>query len=190
MKSTDPIDFAPGSARPRRHLIKRGLVGVVVASCALACMGLPAIAAPGDTSTGSTTANVDVTTAIALTGLTSAFTLTGLPGATVTASGAVTMTVTTNNLAGYAVTVESAAPVLAATAGSNPDSIPITALGVRETGGTTFTALSSTGTDTVHSQGTRSAEIGDTVSNDYQVVIPFVNEDTYTTTLNYIATTL
>lgn len=33
------------------------------------------------------------------------------------------------------------------------------------------------------------AGAGDTVTNDYQLAIPFVNADNYTATLNYIAAT-
>ncbi|GLZ39295.1 hypothetical protein Acsp05_29190 [Actinokineospora sp. NBRC 105648] len=149
-----------------------------------------AAAAPGQTDTDDTIAKVVVTSAITLTNLTPDFTLTGLPGATVAQSGIVTFTVTTNNLAGYAVTVQSRTPALAPTASGNTDSIPISALSVRETGTTPYTPLSNTAPVTVHSQSTRSAPTGDNLSNDYQVVIPFVNEDTYTTTLDYVATTL
>jgi hypothetical protein len=149
-----------------------------------------AAAAPGDTSTGTTNANVEVSSVIALTALTPDFRLTGLPGATVTGAGAVTFTVETNNLAGYAVTVQSQTPTMTAGTPGNTDSIPIGALSVRETGTTPFTSVSGTGAVTVHTQATRSAQAGDALSNDYEVVIPFVNEDTYSATLDYIATTL
>ncbi len=146
--------------------------------------------ASGPTSGGSTTGNVDVNTSIALNGLTPSFTLTGIPGATVTGLGAVTMNVQTNNLAGYAVTVESSTPTLLPTAVGNADSIPISALSVEESEFGSFTPVSDTQTVTVHAQDSRSAEAGDNLFNDYQVVIPFVNEDTYSATLNYIATAL
>jgi hypothetical protein len=168
----------------------RGLLGIA-AGIALAGGGAGAAsAAPGIGSPGSTQANVAVSSAIALTGLTPSFTLTGVPGATVTGLGAVTMNVATNNLAGYAVTVESATATMAGAAGGNADSVPIGALSVRESATTTYSPLSSTLVRTVHTQSTKSVEGGDALSNDYQVVIPFVNEDTYTATLNYIATTL
>ncbi|MEV5968233.1 hypothetical protein AB0L70_41085 [Kribbella sp. NPDC051952] len=181
----------PGGPRGRPgRACRRGLLGAA-AVIALAGGGAGvAAAAPGAESPGTTQANVAVSSAIALTGLTPSFTLTGVPGATVTGLGAVTMKVTTNNLAGYAVTVQSASATMDAAASGNADSVPIGALSVRETATTTFGALSSTAAQTVHTQSTRSAEGGDSLSNDYQVVIPFVNEDTYTATLNYIATTL
>jgi hypothetical protein len=184
---------SPARRSTNRHagrLVFRGVIGAASVVAFAGVLASPAIAAPGDTSTGSTTANVDVGSSIALTALTPTFTLTGVSGATVAEDAAVTMNVATNNLLGYAVTVQSATPTLAATAAGNTDSIPIGALSVRETGTVPYTPLSNTAPVTVHSQPTRSAEGGDTVSNDYQVVIPFVNEDTYTATLNYVATTL
>ena len=125
-----------------------------------------------------------------MTGLTPAFTLSGVPGATVTDVGAVVFTVQTNNLAGYVVTVQSQAPVLSPSTGGNSDSIPIGALSVRETGTTVFTPLSNTVATLVHSQGTRSTANGDSLSDDYRVVIPFVNPGIYETTLNYVTTAL
>lgn len=100
------------------------------------------------------------------------------------------MTVTTNNFTGYAVTVQSASANLAPNIIGSTTSIPIADLGVRETGVGSYTPLSDTNPVTVHSQGTASASTGDTVSNDYQITIPFVRQDTYSGTLNYIATTL
>jgi hypothetical protein len=182
---------SPGNSRSRPARVRRrGFVGAA-AVVVLACGGTGiAAAAPSADSPGSTTANVAVGSAIALTGLTSSFTLTGIPGATVAGVGAVTMNVKTNNLAGYAVTVRSLTATMGATAVGNLDSVPIGALSVRETGTTTYAALSDTVARTVHSQATRSAEAGDTINNDYQVIVPFVNQDTYTASLNYIATTL
>lgn len=168
----------------------RRLVATAGAALLLAGVSSTAFAAPGQTSADSTEANVEVLSAIGLTALTPDFLLTGLPGATVAGLGAVTMNVSTNNLAGYAVTVQSASATLDPAAVGNPDTIPIGALSVRETGSTAYTPVSDAAPVTVHTQGTRSAQGGDTISNDYRVVIPFVNEDTYTTTLNYIATTL
>jgi len=167
-------------------------VGVLGTAAALTwAMTGSAFAAPGPSSSSDTTvANVEVTTSIDLTGLTDHFTLTGIPGATVTNDGAVTMNVKTNSFGGYAVTVQSATDsLLPADSVANVDSIPIDALLVHGTTGT-YTPLSDTAPFTVHTQATRSAELGDTITNGYQVVIPFVNEDTYTATLNYVANAL
>ena len=177
---------------PGHRGLWRGLVaGAAVVALVGASAGI-ASAAPGDTSTDTTVANVEVNNAIVLSGLTPSFTLVGLPGSTVTSDGEVTMTVETNNLAGYSVTVQAATATLLPRVTTNLDRIPIGNLAVRESaanpGG--FTALSSTSPVTVHTQPTRSAEGGDDISNDYSVNIPFVNTDTYTATLNYVATTL
>jgi hypothetical protein len=189
---TTSAEFSVATNKKKRlgRLMLRGVVFGAAAAAAVCMTAASAAAAPGDTDIGSTEANVEVTTSIALTGLTESFTLTGIPGATVTGLGAVTLNVETNNLAGYAVTVQSAAATMAAAAPANTDSIPIGALSVRETNETTFTPMSATGTALVHTQANRSAEAGDALSNDYEVVIPFVNEDTYTATLDYVATTL
>lgn len=168
------------------------VAGVAALATALTALSvLPASAAPGETATDTSVANVIVGSVITLTGLTSSFNLSGIPGATVSLASAVTMNVETNNIAGYAVTVQAESDTLdPADTVANPDTIPIGALSVRETGTTSYTPVSDAVPVTVHSQGTRSADGGDTVNNDYQVVIPFVNADTYSVTLDYVATTL
>jgi hypothetical protein len=139
-------------------------------------------------SSGSTTARVVVNSTITLSALTPNFTLTGDPNATVTSNGAVTMNVLTDNLTGYNVTVQAAAASLGGSPG-NTDTIPIADLRVRETGAGPFLPLSNLAPILVHTQLTRSGLTGDTISNDYQVAIPFVNADTYTVVLNYVAST-
>ena len=124
---------------------------------------------------------------ITLTGLTPTFALTGLPNSTVSKDGATIMTVTTNSVGGYKVTVQAANSTMSGTAG-NADSIPIERLGVRESGTTLFQALSATTPQTVHQQNSPSAPGGDAISNDYQIQIPFVASDTYSATLDYIVT--
>ena len=100
------------------------------------------------------------------------------------------MNVKTNKFAGYDVTVQAETDTLVATDPDNDDSIPIGALKVRETGESAWSAMTDATPLTVHSQGARSAEVGDTVRNDYHVQIPFVATDTYSVTLDYVATTL
>jgi hypothetical protein len=123
---------------------------------------------------------------ITLSGVTPSFTITGLPDTTVQADGAVTMTVTTNSPSGYQVSVQATTDSLTGLT-ANGDSIPIDQLGVRESGTTYFDPLSTTTALVVHRQATPSAPGGDAVSTDYQVRIPFVASDTYSTTLDYIA---
>ena len=124
---------------------------------------------------------------ITLSGLTPSFTLSGLPGSVVTGNGAVTMTVTTNSTAGYTVTVEADSPVLAPHTPGNVDSIPVGALRVRESGTSGFLSLLSDSPLVVHQQNSPSGPNGDAVSNDFQIQVPFVNADTYSGTLEYIA---
>ena len=103
------------------------------------------------------------------------------------------MNVETNNATGYNVTVAPEAPVLGGT-GTNADTIPVTDLSVRETGTTPYTPLSGDTPPvpvTVHNQDVRSAVgTGDDLSNDYEfnTPIPNVNSDTYSVTLDYVAT--
>src|SRR4051812_7719606 len=86
--------------------------------------------AQADEDTGTTIANVAVGLAITLTDLTPTFTLSGLPGVTVTDGGAVTMRVATNNFAGYTVTVQPDSVNLDPTINGNDDVIPMSLLQV------------------------------------------------------------
>lgn len=167
-----------------KQLVQRSLIGIAIASASFVAMVGTAGAA---TSSGTVSANVSVTNAITLSGLTPAFTLTGAPGATVTDTGAVAFNVLTNDIAGYNVTVQSNGTALAPTTVGNTDSIPMAALTVSNGGANSFAPISNV-PDVVWAQGTRSASAGDNHSNDYRMLIPFVNSDTYTTTLNYVAT--
>jgi hypothetical protein len=167
----------------------------VTALCAVTAAvtvgAVTAAPASADTDTGSTTVNVEVGGVITLADLTESFTLSGNPGATVTTGATpVTMTVTTNNAAGYTVTVEPALATLGGAIPGNTDTIATSLLKVRPSGVGTFTALGVGAPVTVGGKTAPSAEAGDTVSNDYQITIPFVAPDTYSGTLNYIATTL
>jgi hypothetical protein len=163
-----------------------------MATASVGMMAGSASAAPGDNSHDTVVANIGVNSTILLTGLPGAFTLNGAPGTIVTGLGDVSFNVMTNNIGGYKVTVQAAASALAPTAVGNPDSIPIETLQVREAAANpgAFTSISNGGAVSVHSQATRSAAAGDVLSNDFQIQIPFVATDTYTATLNYIATTL
>ena len=111
------------STIPRLWALIAG-IGVAAATGSLMTAGgtVPALA---DTDTGNTTANVDVSSAITLTNLTASFTLTGSPGTTPTTGGSpVSMTVTTNNFAGYDVTVVPSTLNLTGAISGNTDVIP------------------------------------------------------------------
>lgn len=124
---------------------------------------------------------------IGLSGLTSSFDLAGLSDTTVTANGAVTMTVTTNSTGGYQVGVQAESPTLVGATPGNADTIPIAALLVRQSGTSLFEPMSATAPLVVHSQTRPSSPGGDAVSNDFRIQIPFVSTDTYSTTLDCIA---
>ncbi len=123
---------------------------------------------------------------ITMTGLTPSFTLSGVPHATVSSNGAVTMTVITNSPNGYQVTVQAATAAFSGSAPGNTTTIPVGQILVRESGTPGFRALSAITPLVVHQQSTPSAPLGDAVSNDFQLKIPDVVPDTYSATLDYI----
>ncbi len=155
---------------------------------AVAGIGIAALATvPAYAATGSTTGNVNVNHSITLTGLSASFSLSGAPATTANALGAVTMSVKDNNKTGYTVTVQAASANMVGGATGNSDTIPVSALTVRNT--TTagaYAAISSSSATTVASTTVKSTGGGDTVSNDYQMLIPWVNSDNYSVTLNYV----
>ena len=197
-----PIDASVRAGKRDSRVLLRGAVVAAAAAAFVAGIGSSAFAAPIATPVGPTIANVGVTAGITMTGLTPSFTLTGTPGATVSQAGAVIFNVETNNVAGYAVTVHSESPNLVGTGVlvggvANADVIPITALTVKDSTAATYVPLGTTtagvptaGTVTVHTQAGRSANGGDALSSDYSLRIPVVNVDTYSATLDYVATTL
>jgi hypothetical protein len=132
-----------------------------------------------------TTATVSVNSILTLSGLTDDFTLVGDPSTTAEDTGAVSMNVLTNNLTGYTVSVQAEADALTGATTGNGDTIPIGNLKTKNTSGT-YTGLSDTAALTVASSDAKTLELGDTVSNDYSVDIPWVNADTYSVTLNYV----
>jgi hypothetical protein len=126
---------------------------------------------------------------ISLTGVPSSFTISGNPTSTVTQASAETYRVTTNDPLGYTVTVQAqSATLLGATAG-NTDAIPLGNVSVRGHGGGGFTPVSSTGAVVVHSATSASAPSGDSLSDDFQVAVPFVNSDAYSVGLVYLVST-
>jgi hypothetical protein len=156
-----------------------GVVGIGIAALA----ATPVYAA----TTGSTTANATVNSSVTLSGLSPNFTIAGAPLTTATGLSAVTMNAKTNNKTGYNVTVQAAAATMTGAIAGNTDTIPVSALSVRNTTtGGAYTAISNTASVQVANTTAKSTSGGDTVNNDYQVAIPWVNADTYSVTLNYI----
>jgi hypothetical protein len=158
--------------------------GVVLTFIGLGIAALAGGPAGADT-TDSTTANSAVGSVLALSGLTSSFSLNGDPNTTSNAiTDDVSMTVESNNLTGYNVTVQAAADSMDPATAGNADSIPIADLKVKNDAAA-FTSLSDLSSVTVASTSARSANGGDTVTNDYRLAIPWVNADTYSVTLDY-----
>jgi hypothetical protein len=162
----------------------RATIGVLAGAAALAAAVAPATPAQAQAE-DTTDVTVAVAQVITLTDLTPAVDLAGEPGETVTVTDAVSMTVTTNNAGGYSVTVVPTTTDL--TGATTGDTIPFTDVEVENSDGA-FTPLDPGAPVTVHTQTTPSAAGGDTVTHDYQIDIPFVDADTYTGTVVYVAT--
>jgi hypothetical protein len=178
------------STRPVIRLAKVASVGLVVAVTAFGFGAGAASAAGSNPDNGDTTAYAQVDSGITLTSLTSAFMLTGTPGATVSTGEPVTYNVETNNVTGYTVSVQAAgSTMLPENTVANADTIPIADLTVRESGVGEFAPVTAVGGNAVlvHAQDGRSANGGDNLSTDFRMRIPTVNADTYSATLNYLA---
>lgn len=135
--------------------------------------------------TATTTADAEVTSTITLSG-DGAFAISGAPGDVATATSG--LTATTNNTAGYNVTVlAEGADLLPADTMTNGDKIPVTSLQVADSG-STLTALSTTEAVTVHTQAAKSADTGDVLTANYSLAMPFVNADIYSGDLTFTAT--
>lgn len=178
-----------GAAKPR---VRRLVAGTAIAAVALTgFVGLAgsASAAPGD----SVDVSVEVGSVLDLVISTDDFELNGPAGATVDLTGAVAYTVTTNNNTGYSVTVEASADVLTgASTADGTDTIPVGAITVEQADSIVDGPQPIEGPTgdpvELHTQATRSLAAGDNFSNDYSIVIPFVTPDTYSVSLNYLAT--
>ncbi|MFC6086189.1 hypothetical protein [Sphaerisporangium aureirubrum] len=152
-------------------------------------LGPGAPAAQADTDTGSTTVNVEVTSSITLTDLTPEITLTGAPGEVPTAQ--VTMVVTTNNFAGYNVTVVPRTANLTPAIVGNTDVIPASSLqvsGPAQTGA--FVNLTPGTPLVVATSDDPSPAGGDSITNNYRITVPYVRPDVYSGILDYVVTTL
>ena len=143
----------------------------------------------GGTDPGCSSSITVAPTSIAVTDLISEFTLAGMPDTTVRGAEAVTMTVTTNSVNGYTVTARANSSELVPVTPGVTDRIPVANLRVRESGTSAFSPLSATIPVLVHQQSGPSAPRGDAIGNDYEVDIPFVAADRYSTTIEYVAMT-
>lgn len=188
---TNPSGRARTPAHRGFRIAARTVLTTATAAAFLGAASLSASAAPNDTAVDSVTANVNVDSTITLTVDQTSFDLDGTGGTTVTETNQVTGTVTTNNQAGYSVGVLAAAAALVpADPLANTDTIPIGNLSTHNADNSAYVALSTTVPVITTTKATRSALAGDAFSDDYEVVIPDVNSDTYSVTLDYTATAL
>lgn len=126
---------------------------------------------------------------VSVSGVTESFILTGQANTTVGSDGAVTLTVRSNNPGGYVVAIQATEPSLTGADPANTMTIGVDQLRVRESGTSAFQPLSADESVVVHQQAAESAPLGDAISNDFEVAIPFVQPDSYSTTLEYIVST-
>jgi len=182
--------------RERRRLPAAARLGTLAAGVALAAGSMALLPAgralAAATPVQGSAANVTIGSAIVLSALTGSFTLAGSPGDSPVGIGVVTMDVFANNATGYTVTVQPATATMTGAIVGNGDTIPVGDLSVEETGAGAYVPLSGTAATTVYTQATPSAATpGDALSNDYEFSTPIPNviPDTYSVTLNYIATT-
>jgi len=190
MTSHMPGFNSASTTRSPSRSVLRGVLSAAAAAALISTCAMPAFAAPGDHSDDTTVANVGITSAIALTGLTSSFTINAPINATTEAQDAVGYTVNTNNAGGYNVTVNSESATLDPdNADTNDDTIPIENLGVRvgNVAATTYLPVTEAPVE-ISNKATRSAPLGDVITNDYQIEVGFVADGTYSATLDYVAT--
>ena len=201
--TTDLFGTSPAisssSPAPKHRGRRAGSIGIAAgAAVALFIGGLGATASAAPPN-GATQGNVVVGAGLTLSGLSASFTLTGIPGSL--QSGEVTYNVETNNVTGYQVTAvgvvsgtpDVTAAFLPGNTTANTDSIPMSTLTVGDasTGLPEYLPMSSANVaNVVHTQSGRSIDGGDDLTTGFQMLIPVVNEDTYTATINYLATIL
>lgn len=165
---------ATATRLPQRMLTTGGSLLLAGGLAAAMFAGAPALA-----QTAPVTAEATVENAISLTANDATVALTGVPGAATTASSG--LVATSNNAAGYNVTVLAGAANMAGT-GTNTDVIPVGDLSV---GG--FAANSTTAA-TIHTQALKSADAGDAIPVPYALTMPHVNADVYSVGLTFTAT--
>lgn len=174
----------PGAGWP----LDAARASTVLAAGLLALLGhLPAAAASDGASGGTTTASVEVGSAVTLEGLSSSFALPGLPGPTEGGSSAVAYRVLTNNQAGYAVSVQADTSELVP-AGPFSDAVPVRDLTVSTDGSSAHTPLSERDAVTLHSSATRSDGAGDDYTDDYRLEVPLPADCACLVTLSYVVT--
>lgn len=168
-------DHATATRLPQRMLTTGGSLLLAGGLAAAMFAGAPALA-----QTAPVTAEATVENAISLTADDATVALTGVPGTAATANSG--LVATSNNAAGYNVTVLASAANMAGAAVGNTDVIPVGDLSV---GGL---AANSTTAATIHTQDLKSADAGDAIPVPYALTMPHVNADVYSVGLTFTAT--
>lgn len=189
MSSGTPLtasnDFALLTPKRSSRLAFRAGVGAAATALLLGLSGAPAFA---ETDTLNVTVNVSEALVFSVTQ--SSITLDIAPG--VPDSATVSMNVLTNNPTGYDVTVAGQTANFDAALPANDGVLPIGALTV--SGGDLISPQSVPGPDPasaleIASQGTASEDGGDVINTTFSMAGQNVPADTYTATLDFVATT-
>lgn len=173
-------------ANPTRRtgrLILRGSLALAMGAATLGMMGGPASAA--DSPVGGITVSVAVLDGLTLSMVDTGIWLVGAPGAD--ARDGLDYKVETNNPTGFTVAVHATSPTLVGSENSL-NTIPMSVLKVRDEDGA-YVDVSQEAV-TVYRQSVESADGGEELITDFQMLIPVVMPDTYTGTLDYIASGL
>ena len=176
--------------RKGRYLVKivSPVLGLICLLMAIGFAGQAArmaLAGPGDVTARASVTNAQSSN-ISLTIASSSFTVAGPVNTAQTLTEAVKTTVITSNKTGYTLTIRGSGDFKGSLP-NNTDTMPLANLSVAPKGGTTFTPLSLL--DQVIIKTTKpTTPAGDAMSWDVKLNIPFVQEDTYSTTLTYTAT--
>lgn len=162
---------------------------VAAASVAGAVAAAWAVApAQAQEDTDTTTANIIVGGAITIADLDESFDIEGFPGDEAQTDDPVTFTVTTNNATGFNVTVQPDAAELTPADTENEDAIDFADLEVElidDPG--TFVSLNPAEPVEVYNQGSPTGDEGEDLAHNYELTIPFVQEDTYSGSITYVA---
>ena len=157
----------------QRLLTTGGTLLVTGGLGAASLFGVPALAADAPVQLDAVVGN-----AISLSANAPSVSLAGVPGTNATASSG--LVATSNNAAGYRVTVAANNAALLGT-GTNTNTIAVSNLSV---GGSAASVLPVQ----IHNQITKSAAGGDAIPVNYAMTMPHVNADTYSVGLTFTAT--
>lgn len=156
---------------------------------ALAVAAVPGPALAQEQADDATTAQVIVQEVINIT-VDESFTMSGIPGSPTATDTPVSLTVTTNNPAGYTISVQPvAATLVPPDPVANTDTIDFTDIRVEDIDTPdAFTPLDPANPITVHTQASASDPTGDDHQHNFDMeAVPFIQPDTYSGDITYLA---